>query len=219
MEFLPVEAEMGFLPEELEGIFRIAKPAVEVIKLLLQPFKEPDDDEEPDDEKAGDNRDRKDCRKKAISMLIKETQAKKSPHLEKFVENTLLTPECELELATIFYFLKDIEQMTWRQFCLLEGFRRKALSDSNKIEITDSVDLDIDTFSIETEIQKLIDLNYLHCYSTKNSRRDYLLTDFEHVYISDLGREISTLLDLESVELREIGKAFGEGRIKTEVRY
>ena len=95
----------------------MAKSTAEVIRHLLSQFKEPDDE-------AGENGDREDCIKEAILILRKETQAKKSSHVEKFVENTLLNSECELEPSTIFSVLKDIEQMTWRQFCLLEGFRR-----------------------------------------------------------------------------------------------
>ena len=168
---------------------------------------------EPDDDKTGENEDRKDSIKQAISMLTKETQAKKSSHLEKFVENTLLTPECELEPSTIFYFLKDIEQMTWRQFCLLEGFRRSNSSNMDeKIEIGRSADRhSINGISIKNEIQKLIDLDYLR---GSNDHRD-----FGSNYLSDLGQEISKLLDLQSVHIREIGKAFGKGSIKAQVTY
>ena len=104
--------------------------------------------------------------------------------------------------------------MTWRQFCLLEGFRRK---DSNKVKISSYGDSDINGRSIETEIKKLIDLNYLHRGS--DALRDYLSTSFEHIYISELGQEISSLLDLQSVEISEVGKAFGKGRIEETVRY
>ena len=201
MEF-PVEIE------GVESIFNIAKSTIEVITRLCDRFKKPDDD------KADEHGDREDCIKEAISILIKETQAKKSSHLEKFVENTLLNPECELEPSTIFSFLKDIEQMTWRQFCLLEGFRRK---ESEQIKISRHGNSDINGISIETEIKKLIDLNYLRRYKTELG--NYLSTGFENIFIWELGQEISRLLDLQSVELSEIGKAFGEGRIQTTVIY
>lgn len=45
--------------------------------------------------------------------------------------------------------------------------------------------------------------------------RNYLSTSFDHIRISKLGQEISSLLDLKSVDIDEIGKAFGGGRIKT----
>ena len=131
MEFLPVEVE------EVKSIFNIAKSTIEVITHLSRRFKELDDDG------TDENGDIKDCIKEAILILHKENQAKKTPHLEKFVENTLLTPECELKPSTIFYFLKDIEQMTWRQLCLLEGFRRKGITGRNKIEISGSNNSDI----------------------------------------------------------------------------
>ena len=142
-------------------------------------------------------------------MLRKETQSKKSFHLGKFVENTLLAPECELEPSTIFYFLKDIEQMTWRQLCLLEGFRKQ---DSNEIEINRYNNSGINGTSIATEIKQLIDLNYLSRGS--DQIRSYLSTSFDHIHISTLGQELSKLLELQDVKLPEIGKAFGGGRVK-----
>ena len=197
---LPVEFE------EVKSIFSIAKSTVDVITRLYHQFKEPDDDE------AGDNGDREDCIKEAILILSKETQAKKSSHVEKFVENTLLNPECEIEPSTIFSFLKDIEQMTWRQFCLLEGFRRK---NSDRIKIESYDNSGINGMSKGTEIKKLINLNYLSRGS--HSIHNYTSTSFDHIRISKPGQEISSLLDLQSVEISEIGKAFGKGRIQETV--
>ena len=201
MEF-PVEVE------EVKSIFSMAKSTADVIRHLLSQFKEPDDDE------TGENEDREDCIKEAILILSKETQAKKISHVEKFVENTLLDPECELEPSTIFSVLKDIEQMTWRQFCLLEGFRRK---DSNGIKIGGYDNSGINGISIATEIKKLINLNYLNRGST--SIHSYTSTSFDHISISEPGQEISSLLDLQSVEISEIAKAFGKGRIQETVTY
>lgn len=201
MNFLPVEVE------DVKSIFSIAKSTVDVITRLYHQYKEPDNDE------PGENEDRKDSIKQAIFMLTHETQAQKRFHLEKFVENTLLTPECELEPSTIFCFLQDIEQMTWRQLCLLEGFRRSNSSKMDeKIEIGRSADRhSINGISIKNEIQKLIDLDYLRGSSDHR--------DFGANYVPDLGQEISKLLDLQSVAPREIGKAFGKGSIKAQVTY
>ena len=106
-----------------------------------------------------------------------------------FVENTILDPECELEDATIFAFLKDIEQLTWRQFCLLEGFRRKN-PDTFRIDSYDNSG--IDGASRGTEIKNLIDLNYLSRGS--DLIRSYTSTRFEHIGISEMGQKISSLL-------------------------
>ena len=144
MDF-PVEVE------EVKSVFSIAKSTVDVITHLYHQFKEPDDDE------AGENEDRKDCIKEAILILSKETQAKKSSHVEKFVENTLLNSECKIEPSTIFSVLKDIEQMTWRQFCLLEGFRR---INPDTFRINGYDNSGIDGMIRGTEIKKLINLNY-----------------------------------------------------------
>ena len=198
MEF-PVEIE------KVKSVFSIAKSTVDVIIRLYHQFKE---------DETGEDGDREDCIKRAILILTQETQAKKSYHVKQFVENTILNPECELEDSTIFFFLKDIEQMTWRQFCLLEGFRRK---NSKAIEIRDYDDSGINGMSRGTEIKNLINLNYLDRAS--DSIYSYTSTSFDHIRISKLGQEISSLLDLQSVELSEIGKAFGKGRGQQTVRY
>ena len=169
---LPVEVE------EVKSIFSMAKSTVDLIIRLCRQFKEPDDDDE------GDNGDREDCIREAILILTQETQAQKRSHVEKFVENTLLDPECELEPATIFSVLKDIEQMTWRQFCLLEGFKRK---DSNEIEIGGYDNSGSNGISIATEIKNLINLNYLRRGS--DSIHSYTSTSFDHIHISDMGQE------------------------------
>lgn len=196
---LPVEVE------DVKSVFSMAKSTLGLITRLYHRFKEPDDDE------AGDNEDRKDCIREAILILSKETQAQKSSHVEKFVENTILNPECELEPATIFSVLKDIEQMTWRQFCLLEGFRRR---DSNRIQIEGYNRSDTDGTFKRAEIKNLIDLNYL-----SGNIDSYVDLRFDIIYISTIGQEIAKLLDLQSVENSEIGKAFGKGIVQETVRY
>ena len=197
MDF-PVEVE------EVKSLFNIAKSTVEVISRLYIQFKEPGFS---NDDEAGENEDREDSIKRAILILSRETQAKKCSHVEKFVENTILNPECELEPSTIFSFLKDIEQMTWRQFCFLEGFRRK---DRNTIEISGHDNSGIDGISRQSEIRNLINLNYLN---------DYGSTQFDRIRVTKTGQEISSLLDLQVVEINEIAKAFGRGRIQETVRY
>ena len=195
--------------EEVKYIFSMAKSTAKVLRLLLSQSKEPDDDE------ADEHGDRKDCIKEAILILSKETQAKKISHVEKFVENTLLNPKCEIEPSTIFFLLKDIEQMTWRQFCLLEGFRRRS---HNRIKIDGYDSSGINGIFISTEIKKLIDHNYLSGDITQIY--DYISsTSFDQIGISQLGENISKLLDLQSVEISEIAKAFGKGMIEETVRH
>ena len=202
---------MEFPLEEVKTGFSIAKSAIEVIRRLYNLLERPEisNDDEPDE-----NGDREDCIKRAILILSRETQAKKSFHVEKFVENTIENSECELSDSTIFSILKDIEQMTWRQLCLLEGFRR---NNSNAIEISSYDDSGINGISRGTEIKNLINLNYLSRGS--DSIHSYTSTSFNHIRISELGQEISSLLDLQSVEMSEIAKAFGKGRIQETVRY
>lgn len=203
---------MEFPLEEVKFGFSIAKSIVETINRLRNRLEDP---EFSNNDESDENGDREDSIKRAILILSRETQAKKSAHVEKFVENTIENPECQLEDSTIFSFLKDIEQMTWRQLCLLEGFRRK---NSNTIQINSYDSSGINGMSRGTEIKNLIDLNYL--YSGNHSIRSYKpAINFDHIWISEMGQEISSLLDLKSVEIREIGKAFGKGRIQETVTY
>ena len=44
-------------------------------------------------------------------------------------------------------------------------------------------------------------------------------TSFGHISISSLGHEFSRLMGLRSIELSEISKAFGPGRIQAAVTY
>ena len=44
----------------------------------------------------------------------------------------------------------------------------------------------------------------------------YDSNSFDSMYIMDMGEEISKLMVLQSVDIREIAKAFGEGRIVQE---
>ena len=217
MEF-PVELE------EAKSAFSIAKSTVDIITRLWQQFQEPeqfhtsnvlqDVVQESHHDETDQNEDRKDCIREAILILNKETQSKKSSCVEKFVENTLLNPECELEPSTIFTLLKDIEQMTWRQFCLLEGFKR---NNNNEIEIAGYGDSGINGISRGIEIKKLIDLNCL--LASNDTIQNYSSIRLDRIRISTLGQEISNLLDLQSVEISEIGKAFGGGRIRETVTY
>lgn len=184
----------------------VIKTAVEIAKWLGNEYQKhrasrPDNDPQDDDRMD-------DCVVKTLYILRQESEVKKLEHIKCFAQNTILSYTCSLDTHTILRFLMDIEQMTWRQFCLLEGFRRK---ESNGIEIRDSRNSDINAISIDTEIKILINLNYLR--GGNHEIHSYTSTYFENIYLCELGREISSLLNLESIDIREIGKAFGSGRI------
>ena len=198
MENLPVEfiEEVKFMVKLIKPVFKpLAKPIVDTIRRLHDRYKNSDDD------------DLKDCIEDAVLMLTQETQAQKRFHLDKFVENTLLDPECELEPATIFYLLQDIKQMTWRQLCLLAGFKKV---DTGEIEIQGHRTSGINAISIDIEIKKLIDLEYLYEGASLTSNA---------LGVRELGIEISELLDLQSVDPHEILKAFGREKITEKKQY
>ena len=73
---LPVEIE------EAKSVFDMAKSTAEVIRNLLSLFKGAENYSDDEDDENGD---RADCIREAILILSKETQAKKSSHVEKFV--------------------------------------------------------------------------------------------------------------------------------------
>lgn len=195
MDFPPVA------PEDLRPIFSLAKTALDVIKRLRDEYFNDEGDE---------NGDRKDCIKAAILTLTQETQAEKSKHLEKFVENTLLNPECDLEPSSIFSFLEDIKQMTWRQICFIEGFTRKSY---RQIEIIGMETSGVNGNVRFCEIERLVNLRYL------GKGRDGFYFDggsltTEEIDIKGMGLDLSARMDLKSIPLDEIAKAFGTGRIK-----
>lgn len=200
---------MEFPIEEARHIFSIAQSTIDIINRLrdrLNPSGNSDN---------GGNGDEEDNVKKAILILTRETQAKKHSHLEKFVENTIENSECELEDSTIFSLLKDIEQMTWRQLCLLEGFRRRNKGQIDRIRESGGSGgsrSDINKEYMRIEIENLGNLRYLQIYDNQNQR--YRGTGFSNIEISMTGEKLSSLLDLESIEIDEIAKAFGEGSIQ-----
>ena len=142
---------MEFPIEELKSIFEVAKPIIRVVGILVEKFEVYENSNE-------DRTDEKACIKKAILMLKDETQAKKSLHIEKFVEQTILNPESTLESSTVFAMLKDIEQMSWRQLCLLAGFTR---INPNSFVIKGYDGLGIDGRIRRADIDKLTELKYL----------------------------------------------------------
>ena len=188
-------------------MFKEAKPIVRVVGLLIKKFEDSGSSNE-------DRTDEKACIKKAILMLKDETQAKKSFHIEKFVENTILNSESTLEPATIFSLLTDIEQMSWRQLCLLAGFTR---INPNSFEIKGYDGSGIDGRIRRTDIDKLTDLRYLSLkimYPFPSGTTG----SFDNINVSAIGKEISDLMNLDTVEDGEIAKAFGAGMIqKTDI--
>ena len=53
-------------------------------------------------------------------------------YIQYFAQNTVLSETCAIDPEGILSILMDIEQMTWRQFCLIEGFSKEHC---DKIEI------------------------------------------------------------------------------------
>ena len=202
MEFLPVE-----VVEEIKSVLELTKPlAKPIVDRIIRLC---------DLHKASDDDDLKDCIKDAISMLTQKTQAPKRFHLDKFVENTLLDPECELEPETIFCFLQDIKQMTWRQLCFIEGFCR---SYRDEIKIKGMQTSDTNGILRLSEVKKLVDLSYLSAPSDgfRFSNQVLVTSYIEAVRMSLL---LANLMDLESIPVEEIGRAFGTGMIEETKTY
>ena len=200
------------LIKEISGAIKTVTQSVEIARWISDQYQKRrasrDPDENQDDERMDE------CYLKTLYLLMQESEEKKLEYIKCFAQNTILSENCPIDTDTILSFLMDIEQMTWRQFCLLEGFSRK---NRNEIKIESYDNSGINGIIRGTEIKKLIDLNYLSRGS--DSIRSYTSTSFDHIHISTLGQEISRLLDLQSVEPDEIGKAFGTGRVQATVTY
>lgn len=197
--------EMEFEP--MESI--VIKTAVEIAKWIRDEYRESRQSQETQDDER-----KEECVLKTLYILRQESESKKLDYIRIFAESTILSKSEEIHTDTILSFLKDIEQMTWRQLCLLEGFNRKQ---GNRIKVNGYDDEGIDGMSRETEIKELIALNYLR----RSSNQLYSLTSthFEHISISSLGHELSRLMGLQSIDISEIGKAFGTGRIEETIRH
>lgn len=137
-------------------------------------------------------------------------------YIQCFAQNTILSETCDIDPEGILSFLMDIEQMTWRQICFMEGFNRGS---RKEIEIIGMPVSDVNGRLRLSEIQKLVDLNYL------STGRDGLLyssgglLSTDKIRVQQIGTQLAMLMDLKSIPIDEIARAFGTGMIKATITY
>ena len=191
---------------------KLVPVVLDTVQRLINIYKERRDSRQPDEPQ--DNEGIDSCFKKAIFMLREESEIKKLSHIESFVQNTILNDSCDLDTGTILHFLNDIEQMSWRQFCFIEGLRKMH---SNEIEIRSIGGSDINRNSRTVEMERLTGFCYL--YTRTEDLFNYHPVNLDRIYISDVCKQLANLMDLNSISLDEIAKAFGSGQVKTTITY
>ncbi len=201
--------------ESITGPMKIVKQSVDIAKWIANEYKQHRDarqssSETQDDEKMDD------CFLKTLYILRQESDKKKMEYIKYFAQNTILSETCAIDNEAILSFLMDIEQMTWRQICFIEGFNR---SHRNEIEIQGMQTSDVNGRLRLNEIKKLVNLDYLSAERDgKFYLRDSLLVTSD-IVIRPVGTELATLMDFKLIPIEEIARAFGNGMIKETKTY
>ena len=206
------------LIKEIPGAIKTLTQAVDLAKWIADRYKEHREkrsaSREPHETQEDDSMD--DCFLKTLYLLRQESERKKLEYIKNFAQNTILSDAVEIyadpfdtdaiDADAILSFLMDIEQMTWRQLCLIEGFRRRL---DEKIEIKGMQVSGQNGLLRFRDLQKLASLNYLLGEPDRIPRRLYTDT----IEVAPIGTELALLMNLQSIPTDEIGRAFGRGMI------
>ena len=152
-----------------------------------------------------------DCCLKTLYILKQESDRKKLEYIQCFAQNTIISETCAIDTEGILRFLMDIEQMTWRQICLIEGFNRR---ERKEIEIQGIQISGVNGRLRFSEIIKLENLDYLHPSPNRYRQTESGMLVTSDIEILPLVPELATLMDLKSIPIDEIGSAFGTGMVK-----
>ena len=191
--------------ESITGPMKTVTQSVDIARWIANKYQQHrnsrQSNETQDDERMDD------CFLKALYILRQESDRKKMEYIKHFAQNTILSETCAIDTESILSLLMDIEQLTWRQICFIEGFNR---NNNGNIEIQGMETSDVNGILKMSEIQKLDSLDYLY------SRRDgnFYLSGSSLV-TSDIvvrmkGVHLSTLMKLGLIPIDEIAKAFGD---------
>ena len=204
---------MDFPLDLIEAIPRAIKTVTQSVDLAkwiadeYQKRRAPRPGNDPQDDDSMD-----DCFLKTLYLLRQESENKKLEYIKCFAQNTILSDTSDITPEGTLSFLIDIEQLTWRQLCLIEGFNRRY---RQEIEIIGMDTSDINGTLRLSEIKKIVNLNYLlasggfHFVGNGNC----LVTN--RIGHHQKGEHLAMLMDLESIPIDEIARAFGTGMIKT----
>ncbi|MDE0400218.1 MAG: hypothetical protein OXL96_20670 [Candidatus Poribacteria bacterium] len=184
--------------EELQEILpALYKPVKEVVRRVLFPLLE--DYKKFKNEQENHDPQTDDCIREAINMIVNESEFRKADYIANLVRNTVLRSDSELSNSDVLVFLSDIKQMSWRQLCLLEGFRQNQ---------TDDIEINSSSISglLRMEIQRLVDLGYIRV--TADELR-YQTVDPKKLYLTPIGKQLCTLMELSQTPEEDIDDTFG----------
>jgi hypothetical protein len=166
--------------------------------------------------------DREECILRVLDILRKESEIKKSKHIEKFAENTVMDPNCQLDNSTILFLLSTIEKLSWRQLCFIQGFiqHRSKEIEINPISPPSTFRNDpISELNYATRMSEMEQLEDLNCLRTLGERIfRYNRVDPDKIEVVSFGKVLSTLMELDTISDSEINKAFTLWGIKREHR-
>ena len=164
-----------------------------------RPGNEPQEDDSMDD-----------CFLKTLYLLRQESENKKLEYIKCFAQNTLLSDTSDINPEGTLSFLMDIEQMTWRQICLLEGFRRQH---DNEIKIIGMRASDTSGMLNFRELKKLGFLEYLSGVPDRTTFGALKMAQINRIRVTPTATELASLMNLQSIPDDEIVRAFGKGMI------
>ena len=202
--------------ESITGTMKTLTQSVDIAKWIAKEYRQHKDSRQSGETQDDERMDG--CVLKTLYILRQESDRKKLEYIKCFAQNTILNDTCEIDTEGILSFLMDIEQMTWRQICFIEGFNR---SRSNRIKISGMEVSDVNGTLRLDEIKKLVNFDYLSAQQdgrfNVHSGSGLLVTS--DIRIQTRGTQLATLMDLNSIPIEEIARAFGPGKIQETITY
>ena len=203
--------------EKMPSVIKTVTEAVDIARWIAneyqkrkesRQFNETQDNEPQNDERMDD------CLLKTLHTLRQESDRKKLEHIKSFAQNTILSETAAIDPETILSFLMDIERMTWRQICFIEGFNRRV---DDVIEIIGIQYVGTNGQLRYSEMKTLVNLNYFYLDNDNDvfHAKEEGLLDTDEIKIRGPGKDLARLMDLKSIAIDEIGRAFGVGMIRT----
>lgn len=115
-----------------------------------------------------------------------------------------------LKGSDVLVFLSDVKQMSWRQLCLLEGFRQNETDDIEISEYSLSENL------LRMEIQRMVDLGYIRV--TGDALR-WEKVDPEKLYPTPIGKQLCDLMKLSQIPEEDIDDTLEAGDLREKAEF
>ena len=139
---------------------------------------------------------------KALRQILSDPQNKKCEYILNFVRNV---KKEGIDNDTAYSLLQSIDNMSWRQFCILSCLNKRA---NNALEIgsrgSSQDPLKID--SIVIDVEKLMSARYIRDHSDRFI--NYSGHSPDGLVITPIGRELIRLLELQTIPDEESDEPF-----------